>query len=391
LARSFVIVANGFADGPAQALRDYLVGRDADVVTILHPLASEQGTKHVVTRQRSGREVERRTLNVPLRPPLSFGIDPFVPLRVPTVDAWFGFNPLACARGLIARRLSRAQAVFLWSVDFVPDRFGPRNPLTGLYDRLDAYCCTHADARIELSAAARESRNGRHRLQGSAAAARVVPMGAWLDRVPTTPPDGVAARRVVFLGHLVSRMGVESLLDALALLQRRGDGVEADVIGTGPLEASLRARAASLGLEATIRFHGFVRDHRAVEGLLAQASVAAAPYRPDTENFTRFADPGKLKTYLAAGLPVLLTDVPPNAAELTAEAGAEIVAPDAGSLAEAIRRVLASPDEWRRRRSAALTYVRRFDWARLLPDLFLELGLGHEPRNAATPRAKPPR
>ena len=52
----------------------------------------------------------------------------------------------------------------------------------------------------------------------------------------------------------------------------------------------------------------------------------------------RQADPGKLKVYLAAGLPILLTDVPPNAQELAAIGGAEIVPADAGAFADAIER-----------------------------------------------------
>ena len=70
-------------------------------------------------------------------------------------------------------------------------------------------------------------------------------------------------------------------------------------------------------------------DHRRVEELLAEASIAAAPSDPSETTFTRFADPGKLKSYLAAGLPIVLTDVPPNARELADEAGAELVPYDA--------------------------------------------------------------
>ena len=210
-------------------------------------------------------------------------------------------------------------------------------------------------------------------------------MGAWVDRVPTTPPDGADARRLVFLGHLVPRMGVENLLDALELLRQRGEAVEADVIGSGPLEAGLRARSIALGLGTTVRFHGFVRDHRAVERLLAEASVAAAPYVPDADNFTRFADPGKLKAYLAAGLPIVLTDVPPNARELAREAGAEVVADDPAALADGIVRALGSRERWRERRSAALSYARRFDWPVLLSGLLSELALDVAP----APRAKP--
>ena len=57
----------------------------------------------------------------------------------------------------------------------------------------------------------------------------------------------------------------------------------------------------------------------------------------------------------------MLTDVPPNARELSHEAGAEIV--DRPRRARgAIERVLASPEDWRERRDDALAYVRRFDW-----------------------------
>jgi glycosyltransferase involved in cell wall biosynthesis len=357
------IASNGFADGPAQALRDYLVRRGDDVVTVFHPLTPEQGTRHLVTSYADGAQVKERAVTLPLRPPASYLLDPLVPLRPLRVDAWFGFNPLACARGLA----ERAGRVFLWSVDFVPDRFGPGRLATRIYDRLDRFCCLRADARIELSAEAREARNRRH---GLATDAHVVPMGAWIDRVPTTTQESFRRGRVVFLGHLVERQGVATLLDAL------GDR-PADVIGTGPLEAELRAHASN----AT--FHGYVADHREVERLLSEAAVAVAPYRATAETFTRYADPGKLKAYLAAGLPIVLTDVPPNARELEQQAGAEVVTDDAAAIRNAITRVLESPEEWRTRRDAALAYARRFDWNVLLGDLLEKLDL--------SPRAKPTR
>jgi glycosyltransferase involved in cell wall biosynthesis len=360
------IVSNGFADGPAQALRDYLVARDVDVVTIFHPLTAEQGRAHRIATYAGGARRAERAVRAPLKPPASFVLDPLVPLLTPKVDAWFGFNPLACTRGLVARGTGRAQRVFLWSVDFVPDRFGRGTLPTRIYDRLDRLSCRRADARIELSEAARDARNRRHDLPPDAAKAHVVPMGAWIDRVPTTEPDGFRSRRVVFLGHLVDRQGVATFLDSL-------HGLPGDVIGTGPLEDELRAHAKRIGADVT--FHGYVDDHREVERILARAAVAVAPYRQSGESFTRYADPGKLKAYLAAGLPIVLTDVPPNAAELAAEAGAEVVADDAAAIARGIGNALASPEQWRARREAALAYARRFDWNVLLDDLLAKLEL----------------
>jgi glycosyltransferase involved in cell wall biosynthesis len=378
---AFAIVANGFAEGPAQALRDYLADQGTDVIAIAHPLTPEDGTRHVITRYRHGERMER-TVAVPFRPPLSFALDPFVPLVPPRVDTWFGFNPLACARGLAERAFGRARRVVLWSVDFVPDRFGTHTPATAIYDRLDHYCCLHTDGRVELSAAARDARNRRHALPVSAPPTHVVPMGAWLDRVPTTSEDGFERRRVVFLGHLAARQGVAVLLEALALLARRGESVDADVVGRGPLEKQLRDHAGALALHDLVRFHGFVADHSRVERLLAAASLGVAPYVRTERSFTRYADPGKLKAYVAAGLPVILTDVPPNAQELVDSAGAEVVGDDPAAVADAIARGLSNPYRWRERRAAALAYARGFDWATLLPDALEKLEL--------TPRAKPP-
>jgi glycosyltransferase involved in cell wall biosynthesis len=374
-ASSFAIVANGFADGPAQALRDYLRARDADVLAVSHPLTPQDGGRHVVERWAGDDLVSLRSVGLPIRPPASYALDPLVPLRHRGVDVWFGFNPLACARGMAARRLGKAGSVVLWSVDFVPDRFGPGTARTRMYDALDRLCCTRADARIELTHAALEARNRRHGLHGRTTRAHVVPMGAWLDRVPKVGTEGYRSRRIVLLAHLVRRQGADVLLEALALLATRRAGITADVIGTGPLEPELRARASELGLDGVVDFHGFLPDHREVERRLASASVGVAPYRPGEATFTTHADPGKIKAYLAAGLPVLLTDVPPNATELAAEGGAEIVPFDARALADATLRLLDSPQTWQSRSTAALAYSQQFDWTLLLDGLMGGLGI----------------
>jgi glycosyltransferase involved in cell wall biosynthesis len=104
--------------------------------------------------------------------------------------------------------------------------------------------------------------------------------------------------------------------------------------------------------------------------------VAVAPYDDSATSFTRHADPGKLKAYLAAGLPILLTDVPPNARELADQAGARITAFDDEAVAAAIEEALTTPAAWRERRERALRYAQRFDWPVLLDDLLSRLGFG---------------
>jgi glycosyltransferase involved in cell wall biosynthesis len=161
----------------------------------------------------------------------------------------------------------------------------------------------------------------------------------------------------------------------MSALAARGFDATLDIAGRGPLESQLRDQAAREGLQERVRFHGFISDHRELERLLAGAAVALAPYSTRVESFTRYADPSKLKSYLAAGLPILLTDVPPNAMELEQQGGAEVVADDAIAFAEAIERALVDPDDWRRRRRDALAHARHFDWNRIVGNVLAAAGL----------------
>lgn len=371
---TFVIATNGFAEGPAQALRDYLVALGARrVTTVSHPLVEERGNEHLVTTN-EGRTVSTRGYRLPNRPPYTYLVDPLVPPRLPRSTAWFGFNNLAALRGLWERSLGRVESTYYWAVDFVPQRFG-RGVATAAYDRLDRVVCKRVDARIELSEIALNERTAAFGSSPRAMApAIVVPMGAWVARTPKAALDSLSEPRLVFLGHLVARQGVATLIRAVPLLLDKRPRMMLDVIGGGPEADSLRALARSLGVEDRVEFHGFVERHEDVERILARGTIAVAPYRADARSFTRYADPGKLKSYVAAGLPIVLTDVPPNARELEA-AGAAFLSDDTPQdLAAVIERVLADEAVWLAAHGAALRYAEQFDWNIVLDEGLAKLG-----------------
>jgi glycosyltransferase involved in cell wall biosynthesis len=164
------------------------------------------------------------------------------------------------------------------------------------------------------------------------------------------------------------------MVDAIARLTRRGFPVTADIIGRGSLEAALRQQVRDEGLEDLIRFHGFIADHRQVEAILSECSVAIAPYVTDIGSFTEYADPGKVKAYLGAGLPIVLTPVPPIAAEVVANGAGVLVESSAESVAGAVEAMLSSPAVWQRHREAALTMAQRYDWETIFSEALESLG-----------------
>jgi glycosyltransferase involved in cell wall biosynthesis len=363
----FLVVASGYASGPAQALVEFLRISDIDIIEFLqHPLVQEGPGEHIQTVIRKNETTKVKVRRRPNNPPITYIFDFLTPLYQRRSDVWISFNALATFQGLILRKIRKTKFVIHWSVDFVPRRFS-NSFVNWLYETLDKKCCELADLRVELSNAAMESRNKHYSLpQELSRQTIVIPMGFWNDKVPVCDELAWQKRRIVFLGHLVDRMGLDVLLLACKVLRSRNIPFQLDIIGGGPLSTWLQAQIEIDSLDECVSLKGFVADHARLASLLANASVGVAPYAPDLDSFTRFADPGKLKDYLGAGLPILLTDVPPNASELVLHGGAEIIGHDADAIADAIQKLLEDEAEWKKRRSNALKYREQFDWKIML-------------------------
>ncbi len=163
----------------------------------------------------------------------------------------------------------------------------------------------------------------------------VVPPGS----PPLLTPSDPAAKKVVFIGRLVGYKGVPYLLDAIAELRRAGDNVELFVAGKGPLLAELTARAAALGLGASVHFLGFVPDD-ALGRLYREAGVVASPSVSLLES-----TPITLMEAMACGTPVVGTTLPGTEETIPNDGERGLLVPprDAAALAHALRRLLAAP------------------------------------------------
>lgn len=161
-----------------------------------------------------------------------------------------------------------------------------------------------------------------------AAHVRVVPNGVDTTFIrPHTPvpeergtslegstPEGEASTPFVvgFVGTLKPWHGVEVLLEAFARLARADGTTRLRLVGDGPQREALEEQALRLGIRDQVDLVGAV----APEGMpaeLAAMDVAVAPY-PELPDF--YFSPLKIYEYLAAGLPVVASDIGPCSAIL---------------------------------------------------------------------------
>ncbi len=376
-----MLATHYYATGPALDLEAYLQPATDELLFIAHPLFAGGGPSYV-RHYVSGRLTQTSEKPPPgpfLPPPLAGEGRGGGPLRYlsevwrtlrwvdGTWDLFIAGDPLLALAGLWLRRRRRVRRLVLYSIDYSPRRFS--NPvLNRVYHLIDRLAAQHADVVWNVSSAietARRARDGR-----AAAPQVVVPLGTYYDRIPrssSAPP----APRLAFLGHLLEKQGLQLVIEALPSIRRRLPAVTLLVLGDGPYRAALERQSADLGVGQAVEFAGFIDDHREVERRLAACTLGVAPYVPDPDSFTRFADPGKIKTYLACGLPVVLTDVPPIARLLEERGAGRIVAYEAAAAAETIIEYLSDRQLLERARAAAIELGAEYAWDRVFAAAFL--------------------
>ncbi|MDQ3458122.1 MAG: glycosyltransferase family 4 protein [Deinococcota bacterium] len=164
----------------------------------------------------------------------------------------------------------------------------------------------------------------------------VVPNGVNLGRFALPRRVTRDTFTVGFVGTLKPWHGVDTLLEAFALLKLELPQARLLVIGEGPERAALMAEVARLGLSDSVRFTGAVAPED-VPRLLAQMDAAAAPYPPLADFYF---SPLKVYEYLAAGLPVAASRVGQLGDLLTDGVDGLLYEPgDARALAEALARL----------------------------------------------------
>jgi glycosyltransferase involved in cell wall biosynthesis len=220
-----------------------------------------------------------------------------------------------------------------------------------VWQRADGYVTITAGLRAELE-----------RRYGPRARIAVIPDGVRLGPRATDAATGISQGVVAYAGHLYPWKGVDVLLEALA----RVPGTRGLIIGGHAEEpdlARVKALAERLAIGDRVTFTGMV-DPGAVAELLRQADVLALP-NPASAISTRFTSPLKLFEYMAAGRPIVASDLPSIREILEHEVNALLVTPgDAAALAGAIERLLAEPALASRLARAALERAPEYSWDR---------------------------
>jgi len=377
--KKIVIATHELVYGVPQALKDYLLKRKASHLVFLGlPFFVSRNATFTLYKKGKVRESKK------LHRPLSFGVFDYF-LDFFTVIWWIyksknryeyfiGVNALNCLSGLVLKKMGRVKKVIFYTMDFVPVRF-ENKLLNYVFHKIEITCVKSSDEVWNVSPRMAEGREKYLDLSRKKYPQRFVPVGIWNKKIKKRPFTKIGKSRIIFIGHLMEKQGVQMVLESFPLIMSEIPKVELLIAGGGDYESELRKKAKKLNLENRVKFTGWITNREELDEMISGSAIAVATYKPEKEmlrNFSYYADPNKLKDYLGGGLPIVLTDISYNAREIEKRKCGVIVKYDKNDISNAVIKLLKNKKALKKYRANTLKYAKELDWINIYNNIFTD-------------------
>ena len=209
----------------------------------------------------------------------------------------FAGHPIVCFGMGLFRRVRPIRYAY-WIGDYFPSA----HPLVRLFERLKKRYHDRVDYAFYLSDAINRVMNG---TVVNSPNRRTVMWG--VKPFPNAPTPPLEPFTLLFVGLIRPGQGLETLFDFLAT---HGE-YRLNVIGVCQPEyhAHLQERIDRLKIRERLFFPNRFYSESALLEVAQRSHVGLALYETTADNFTHFADPGKVKAYAEMHLPVVMTRI----------------------------------------------------------------------------------
>ncbi len=378
--RKIIIATHVYTTGPAQDLREYLLKhKTGKLLFIGHPLFFDKKLKssgyELYEKGELEKENYKKIKKIP--EPLTYLKDIFLNIFwvIKTGKKWdlyIGNDNLNAFSGIILKKLGLVERVIYYVIDYNPKRF-ENKILNKIYHWIDQFCVKYADETWNLSPRMAEARKEYFNFSGGNQ--KTVPIGIWFDRFPRLDFSQIEKHTLVFMGHILEKQGVQYVLDAIPDITKEIPDFKFLIISDGEYLEKLKEQTSKLNIEKFVEFAGYIEKHSDVEKMLARCACAIAMYekydKSGNLSFTYFSDPGKIKAYLAGGLPIFLTDTPYNAGEIENKKCGFIIERNKESIAKAVVAILKDEKILKEYRENAANYAKEFDWEKIFGECLI--------------------
>jgi glycosyltransferase involved in cell wall biosynthesis len=366
-----IIVTHEATTGPAQELRDFLIPKVKNLLFIAHPLLFFSKMKErssYCEKYENGKLTKRhQAFHWQCSEYLSYLKDCFytffwVFVSRDKYNLFVGSGNINALIGIVLKKLGKVKKTVFYCIDYVPQRFN-NHTINNIYHLIDKICAEKCDVTWNLSPRMIEGREKRWRKNFPKQA--VVSHGVHFYRIKRLPFDKIDKKEIVFMGSILEKQGIQLVIKALPEIRKKIKGVHFAIIGTGPYEKNLKDLVKKMKLGKAVTFTGYIESHRELEDMMTKGALGVALYNSTIDQFTYYADPGKVKVYLGAGLPIIITDVPQIARGIEKKKCGITIDYKEEDIAEAIVELLKDENKLKTYRKNAIKYAKEFDWNKI--------------------------
>jgi glycosyltransferase involved in cell wall biosynthesis len=357
--------------GPAHSLTAYLESKKIDYIFLKHPIVSgfateveyfKNGTNTVCTTNRFWN-------NSPLRF-LAEGILTSIQVAKikPGKKIYVGIDPLNGFWGVLFKKIGLIEKFIYFSVDYSNKRFS-NTIVNSIYHYFDFLSVKSADYLWSVSERIRQVRQ---KMGVSPKKSFLVPNAPFIKNIPKGRFK--LDSDLILVANLSQGIDINTLLISLKELKNKNLEFTLKIIGAGKGLEQFQDQLKTLGLDKQVVIKGRM-SHKEIYKEMKKSQVGIALYTRN-EEWTYYCDPMKVRDYLACGLPVIMTDVPGLANDITKyHLGRVIKKIDVKELEKVIMFLLKSKAKYKAMHENALRYAQRYDLETIYFDIFEQLKL----------------
>lgn len=291
-------------------------------------------------------------------------------------DLFIGLESINTLAGLLLKKFGLVKKVVYYVTDFSLHRY-ENLFLNKLFLSLDRLAFKHADFVWDISREIMPARIAAGMEQLTDKTPLFVPGALSQNQIKAMVPAKKIPQSIVYAGVLRKENGADLAIYALKKVLRQVPEAKLHIFTSGQATETqaLRDLTDKLGIHSRVFFHGLIENQTELITDLAQFCIGVAPYRSFPDSPRWWADAKRVRLYLAAGLPVVTTKVPPIAKELKEKQSGLVVKDNANQIANAIVSLLKNKSLYRKMKQRASLQARENSWDKVYSKTLKSMGV----------------
>ncbi len=290
-------------------------------------------------------------------------------------DYFIGLESVNTLGGIILKKLGKVKKVIYYVSDYSPNRFG-KTFFNSLYLWLDRFCAMQADYIWDVSPAMQQARIKAGLDFKKSAPNILVPNALFPSQISSLAISKRIPYSLVFMGTLGYENGPDMAIEAMVEVKKKFPKAKLHIVGGGRENLErLKNLVEKLKLKEFVVFYGFVVDNNEMANIVRKCYVALAPYRAFKNSVRWYADATKIRQYLACGLPVITTHVPPLGKQIVSEGAGLLIKDTKEDLIKAVTKIFSDLKLYNQLQEKAILLSRDNTWENAYAKAFQQMSI----------------